>query len=225
MRNFYIITMFVFAFFPGFGYAQTGEIKIKFIGNCGLYLTDGTTNFYIDFPYKSGAHNYMEYDKAEIDSVKPDGNFIFTHRHSDHYSKKLLKKFKGPKFDPYNTDELEKLSATIADFSVKAFKTEHKVFGISFEHYSYLITWHGKKIYISGDTENAETLAAQQGIDLAFVPAWLLSDAVEKGLKLGPVSKMFAIYHIGPKDTINLTEDATQLMKLEKSGQRLSIPY
>jgi len=48
-------------------YSQTNEITVKFIGNCGLYLTDGNLNIYIDFPYKSGAHNYMEYDKSEIE--------------------------------------------------------------------------------------------------------------------------------------------------------------
>lgn len=53
-------------------FAQTNEITIRFIGNCGMYFTDGTTNFYVDFPYKSGAHNYMEYDSSELDNIKKD---------------------------------------------------------------------------------------------------------------------------------------------------------
>jgi hypothetical protein len=70
-RNYFqllLITSFVCTY--NFGFCQSKEIKIKFIGNCGLYLTDGNSNFYIDFPYKSGAHNYMEYDKSEISGVR-----------------------------------------------------------------------------------------------------------------------------------------------------------
>ncbi len=37
--------------------AQTNEIIIKFIGNAGLDMTDGITNFYIDCPYKYGPYN------------------------------------------------------------------------------------------------------------------------------------------------------------------------
>ena len=66
----------VLVFIANFGYSQTNEIKVKFIGNCGLYMTDGNLNIYVDFPYKSGAHNYMEYDKSEIDSIKENPIFI-----------------------------------------------------------------------------------------------------------------------------------------------------
>ncbi|NUY80567.1 MBL fold metallo-hydrolase [Flavobacterium sp. MAH-1] len=225
MRSIYSIATLVFACFSLSGFAQTGEIKIKFIGNCGLYLTDDKTNFYIDFPYKSGAHDYMEYDKAEIDSIKPDGIFIFTHRHSDHYSEKILKKLSGQKFDPFNVEELEKLGQSIPDFDIKAFRTDHTVFGISFKHYSYLITWHGKKIYLSGDTTESETFAAQSGIDWTFAPAWLLMDAKEKGIKLAGISQKFAIYHIGPKDKITVDKSDDRMIALDKSGQRISIPY
>jgi len=58
--------------------AQIAEIKIKFIGNCGMYLTDGKQNIYLDFPYKSGAFNYMKYAKSEVDSIKKMP-FLFLH--------------------------------------------------------------------------------------------------------------------------------------------------
>ncbi len=206
-------------------HSQTNEISIRFIGNCGLYMTDGKTNFYIDFPYKSGAHNYMEYDKAELDSVKDNSIFIFTHRHSDHYSKKHLRKLSGLKFDPWNIPELEKLGDSIPDFDIKAFETQHKVFGISFKHYSYLITWHGKKIYLSGDTENADTIAKQNDLDWAFVPAWLAMDARGKGIKLLELTKMLAIYHIGPNDHITSDETVPTLKLLNKQGEVISITY
>src|SRR5690606_32466469 len=101
-------------FISFFGFSQSKEINIKFIGNCGLYITDGLTNIYTDFPYKSGAHNYMEFDESELDSIKENSIFIFTHKHSDHYSKKNLKKIMkekgGEQFGVSNITDLEKLN-------------------------------------------------------------------------------------------------------------------
>ncbi len=226
MTNFYKNTLLIIIIFvSNFGFSQSNEIKVKFIGNCGLYMTDGKSNFYIDFPYKSGAHNYMEYDKSEIDSIKDNAIFIFTHRHADHYSNKLLKKLTGQKFDPWNIEELEKLGESIPDFDIQAFKTQHKVFGVSFKHYSYLITWHGKKIYISGDTENSDTFALQKDIEWAFVPAWLFTDAVQKGVNVYDISEMYAIYHIGPNDQITNDENNPQIKLLDKQGEIITIPY
>jgi len=140
---------------------QTNEIKIRFIGNCGLYMTDGNSNIYIDFPYKSGAYNLMEYDLSELDSVKTNPIFIYTHKHADHFSgklvKKLVKNLGGEIYSPWNIKELLKLNDRITDFTIEVFKTKHRY---SINHYSYLITWHNKKLFISGDTEQAETIAA-----------------------------------------------------------------
>ncbi|MBK7427049.1 MAG: hypothetical protein IPI60_08480 [Saprospiraceae bacterium] len=47
-------------------HGQSGEIKIQFIGNCGLYMSDGKEDIYIDFPYKSGAYGYMTYEITGI---------------------------------------------------------------------------------------------------------------------------------------------------------------
>ena len=43
-----------------------------------MYLTDGKQNIYLDFPYKSGAFNYMKYAKSEVDSIKKMP-FLFLH--------------------------------------------------------------------------------------------------------------------------------------------------
>ena len=207
-------------------FGQTHEIKIRFIGNCGLYMTDGSSNIYIDFPYKSGAHNYMEYDLSELDSVKINPIFIYTHKHSDHFSgklvKKLAKKLGGKIYSPWNIKELLKLNHELKDFTIEVFKTKHR---FSINHYSYLITWHNKRIFISGDTEHAETIAALKGIDWAFIPIWLLMDASEKGIKFGEVSKMFAIYHIGPGDRITNDNNDPKIKLLNKQGEIITIPY
>jgi len=205
-----------------FGLSQSNEIKIKFIGNCGLYMTDGESNFYIDFPSKSGAHNYMEYDKSEIDSIKDNAIFIFTHRHADHYSKKLLKKLDGQKFDPWNIPELEKLGASIPDFEIKAFKTPHKIYGISFKHYSYLITWHGKKIYLSGDTGDLEELGKIKDIDWAFVNPWIYMNALNEKVTID--AKNFGIYHLYPNPKID-GEFPSNILILKNQGEIITIPH
>jgi len=184
------------------GFSQSKEIKIEFLGNCGLYLTDGETNIYTDFPYKSGAHGYMEFEESELDSIKENSIFIFTHKHSDHYSKKNLKKVikekGGMKYGVSNISELEKLNDALNDFEIKAFKTQHKVFGINFRHYSYLITWHGKRIYLSGDTTNPETIGKIKNIDLAFIPYWLYENAKEQNIQID--ADEIGIYHLYPTE-------------------------
>ena len=218
--KFLLISTLIFT--SNLGFCQSSQIRIKFIGNCGLYLTDGNSNFYFDFPYKSGAHKYMEYDSSEIDSIKKNAIFIFTHRHADHYSKKILKKLTGQKFDPWNVSELEKLSESIPDFDIKAFKIQHKVFGISFKHYSYLITWHGKKIYISGDTGELEDISKINDIDWAFVNPWLYMNSLDGKVKID--AKKIGLYHLYPNQKID-GEIPKYLQILKNQGEIIIVPY
>jgi L-ascorbate metabolism protein UlaG (beta-lactamase superfamily) len=138
-----------------FATAQDKAITIRFIGNCGLYLTDGSLDVYTDFPYKSGAFGYMKYPASELDSIRPNATHLFTHRHPDHYQKKLVKLLSGTEYGPWKVAKKRKADLSLpqyaaADFSVEAFKTKHR---FAHHHYSYLITWHGKRIYINGDAE------------------------------------------------------------------------
>jgi len=210
-----------------FGFAQSNEIKIEFIGNCGLYMTDGTTNIYADFPYKSGAYNYMEFDKAELDSIKENSIFIFTHKHADHFSennmRKVLKEKEGLKFTPWKSNKLIKYFESIPELHIKVFKTKH---AFSIKHVSYLITWHGKKIFLSGDTTNAETIGEIKNIDWAFVPYWLLLDARDKEIEID--AKMKGIYHWATVQVPSAEENydnGKDLHPLTKPGEIIKIPY
>ncbi|MCK8482265.1 MBL fold metallo-hydrolase [Psychroserpens algicola] len=210
-----------------FGFSQSKEIKIKFIGNCGLYLTDGKTNIYTDFPYKSGAHNYMEFNKSELDSIKNDSYFIFTHKHSDHYSKKNIKKVikekNGTEYGSWNISELENLKKSIPNFSIKSFKTKHK---FSLNHYSYLITWHEKKIFLSGDTESAETIGKIENIDWAFVPYWILVDAKENKIDID--TKMYGVYHLASVQIPSAKENwdkIDNIYPLTEQGEIIRVEY
>ncbi|GLB48751.1 MBL fold metallo-hydrolase [Neptunitalea lumnitzerae] len=218
------------AFTTRFTYAQNNQITIEFMGNCGLYMTDGTTNFYIDFPYKSGAHGYMEFDDAELDSITQDAIFIYTHKHADHYSKKNLKsvmKTKGGQhFGVHNIKALEKLGETIPGFEIKAFKTKHKIFGIPFRHYSYLITWHGKRIFLSGDTTDPEVISSTKNIDVAFVPYWILQYAKEEEKEID--AQMYYIYHLYPQQVPSAKETwgpVENMQPLVTPGEKITVAF
>jgi L-ascorbate metabolism protein UlaG (beta-lactamase superfamily) len=44
-------------------------------------------------------------------------------------------------------------------------------------HNSYLVTWHGRRLYFSGDTDDATTLLGTKQLDVAFVSPWLYKRA------------------------------------------------
>jgi len=165
---------------------QNNTITICFIGNCGLHMSDGTLDVYADFPYKSGAFNYMEYPASEISSIRPNATHLFTHRHPDHYKKKLVKRSSGTVYGPWKVKQKRKADLSLpryaaAEFTVEAFKTKHRS---AHHHNSYLITWHGKRIYISGDAESTETIARMENMDLAFVPTWIMREAKAQNIKI-----------------------------------------
>ena len=217
------ILVIVFIFITNFGYSQTNEIKVRFIGNCGLYFTDGNTNIYVDFPYKSGAHKYMEYDKSQLDNITDNSIFIFTHRHKDHYSKKLVKqmkkKYKGRIYGNWNVKKLDELNNSINEFTIRAIKTPHR---FTFKHYSYLITWHGKNIYITGDTGSLDEVSKIKNIDWIFTNPWLYMNAQKEKITID--AKMFAIYHLYPDQKIN-GKIPNNLKILKTENETIEIQY
>jgi predicted alpha/beta superfamily hydrolase len=228
LMNVGVITSILLTVITFNGYSKSGEIEIEFKGNCGLYLTDGVTNIYVDFPYKSGAYQYMEYDENELDDIKENSIFLFTHKHADHFSRKLLRKVLkekgGQKYGVFNIKKLNELNETLPDFTIEAFKTEHKVFNIPFKHYSYLITWHGKRIYISGDASYSDTICKVKNIDWVFGPSWILRDAKKQGKEID--FKMYALYHLFPQqveDAKKKLSDVDNIIPLGKPGQKIVI--
>ncbi|HOZ50856.1 MAG TPA: MBL fold metallo-hydrolase [Chitinophagaceae bacterium] len=225
MSNFYKLCLFFICLIgiSTAGFSQSNEIKITFLGNCGLYLTDGSSNLYIDFPYKSGAYNYMKYDPSEITNIKENSIFLFTHRHADHYSKKILKQIKGKHngrvFGNWNIKKFAKLTNSLNDFKIETFKTKHR---FTFKHYSYLITWHGKKIFLSGDTETSETITTIKEMDWAFVPYWIILDANEKKVKID--TKKIGLYHLYPDQKVNNSKPEKVIL-LNKQGEVIRIEY
>ena len=216
-----LFLLLILTSFPIFG--QSGQINIRFIGNCGLHLSDGKADLYIDFPYKSGAFRYMKYESSEIDSIRNNAFFLFTHRHPDHYSKKIVRRLKHRRhakvFGCWNTGSFEKLNSAIPDFKIEFFRTKHR---FSTKHYSYLITWHDKRIFLSGDTETADTIATVKNIQWAFVPYWIMLDAREKNLSLD--AEKIGIYHLYPNQTGKIS-NPDKIKLINKQGEIIQIPY
>lgn len=215
------ILVFSLLFIASEGISQTEEVKVRFISNCGLHMTDGTTNIYIDFPYRSGAFIYDEFDSSELDSIQDSSIFLFTHAHGDHYSRKnmryVMKHKNGKKYGKWNIDSLTVLEKEISNFQIEATKTIHK---FSKDHYSYLITWHGKRIFISGDAESTETVATMKDLDVAFIPWWIWLSLHEENIELD--TKMMAVYHIGPKDSVKIIHP--KVIVLDEQGEVITIP-
>ncbi len=152
-------------------------LQAQFIGNMAFAITDGKTVLYSDFPYESGAFGYMKYDFAKVPKT-PGALFLITHEHKDHFDSALLAKMDGKVIAP------PKLAATLPsarvipfapkmtyrDITIEAFPTAHA----NVDHASYLVTWHGLRLYFTGDTESVDQLLAMKDLDYAFVSPWLI---------------------------------------------------
>jgi L-ascorbate metabolism protein UlaG (beta-lactamase superfamily) len=171
----------------------------------------------------SGAYNYMTFDSSELDNIKDSAMFLFTHKHADHYSRKNLRKAlknkNGTKLNQRKISKLKDSSNAIPNFTIESFKSKHR---FSINHHSYLITWHNKKIYLSGDTESAKTIGKVKDIDWAFIPNWVIYYAKKEGVVID--AKMKDIYHLYPNEKINgnLTDD---YKPLRKQNEIITIPF
>ena len=178
--------------------APAGELKFTFIGNAAFHVTDGKTTLVSDFPYRSGAFGYMTYDLARIPPVG-EGIALITHDHADHFAPELyrgpllsLKVFATPQVArafPGGQGLMPGRPARFRDVEVLAFATPHGPIA----HYSYLVTWRGRKLYFSGDTESDQNLLAMRGLDVAFVSPWLLSGVTKQGKRID--ARKIVVYH------------------------------
>ena len=179
--------------------AQAGELTVTFIGNMAFHITDGKTTLLSDFPYGSGAYGYMEYDMAEVPKVK-DGLSLITHFHSDHWNTRLFRDMKHKIIAPPGiTKRIEENRVILfskdtpmryKDIQVEAIEMPHN---LAPEHFSYLVTWHGLRLYFTGDTETPADILKQKGIDIMFVSPWLIRTIERQDLVLD--TKHLVMYH------------------------------
>lgn len=181
--------------------AYAGELTITFIGNMAFHISDGKTTLLSDFPYSSGAYGYMEYDMEKVPEVG-EGLHLFTHFHGDHWNAELFKSFsKKTKIiaPPGITKELDRdrvvpfsetKPMTYKGIAVHAIEMPHRQ---SPEHFSYLVEWHGKRLYFMGDTETPADILKQKDLDVVFISPWVIRTIQRQSLALD--TKEVVMYH------------------------------
>jgi L-ascorbate metabolism protein UlaG (beta-lactamase superfamily) len=178
-------------------------LQARFIGNMAYAITDGTVTLFTDFPYESGYSVYMEYDPSEIRSPTKETIALVTHRHGDHWDRGLFARTDWHVIAPEDglTDvpaarvvralplQPARTTITSGPIAIEALPTPHANIG----HYSYLVTWHGRRFYFTGDTDSADQLLAVKNLDVAFVSPWLFERAARAGRRID--AKRIVIYH------------------------------
>jgi L-ascorbate metabolism protein UlaG (beta-lactamase superfamily) len=185
-------------------FAQRPAIEARFIGNMAFAISDGTVTLFSDFPYESGYSRYMTYSAGEIRSATRSSLALITHRHPDHWKRELFEKtnwqIAGPG-DVVSTVPAARVvplapSATFGGMQIEPLKTPHA----TVDHYSYVVTWHGRRLYFSGDTESVDHLLALKNLDVAFVSPWIF-----KAARRGPRridARQIVIYHHEAGETV-----------------------
>jgi L-ascorbate metabolism protein UlaG (beta-lactamase superfamily) len=204
------------------GVQQRPALEARFIGNMAFAISDGAVTLMSDFPYQSGYSVYMTYPADAIRSATPATLSLITHRHGDHWEPALFMKtdwmVAGPPdvtgaMAPERVLPLAK-TATFRGIDIEAIATPHAGIG----HYSYVVTWHGRQLYFSGDTEDAEHLLRLTALDVAFVSPWLFESLQRRG-RID--AKRIVIYHHQANETVPQCRDGCEV---PRQGATLRIP-
>lgn len=205
--------------------AQAGELRFTFIGNEAFHITDGDTTLLSDFPYRPGAFGYMDYSLDAVPAIT-HGLSLITHTHADHWYKDLFEKMDlfvvGPpgmtkrlppdRVIPFRLDG----PMSFRGLEIQAAETPHK---LAIEHYSYLVTWHGIRIYFPGDTENPSEILRQRDIDVMFVTPWLIRTIERQKLHLD--TKLLVAYH----QRVDEDVPSFQHCRTMQQGESFTIEY
>jgi glyoxylase-like metal-dependent hydrolase (beta-lactamase superfamily II) len=179
------------------------EITARFIGNMAYAISDGRTTLLTDFPYESGYSVYMEYDAKEIHSSTPETIALITHRHGDHWDRRLFEKTGWLVVAPEDALYAMAPSRVLRALPVSAVRTRFEVHPMVIDalptphanigHYSYLVTWSGLRLYFTGDTDDPSQLLEAKNIDVAFVSPWLFERVHKSGRRID--ARRIVIYH------------------------------
>jgi len=183
--------------------ASPSSLRVTFIGNAAFAITDGRSTLYTDFPYRSGAFGYMTYDRASVPDVA-DSICLVTHGHADHFDPDLFRTRKSLLIAPASAAAGVPRSRVLPfapkmswrGIEVEAFPTPHG----SIEHDSYLVTWRGLRLYLTGDTDSPDRLLAMRDLDVAFVTPWLLAAIEKQGARID--ARQIVVCHHRPGERV-----------------------
>ena len=172
-------------------------LRARFIGQMAFSITDGSTTLITDFPYQIGYAGAPPFDGRELQASSQPTLALITHRHLDHWEPALFSKTNWKVVAP--TDAMERIRtdrvvaidtrATFGPITIEAIVTPHH----NLNHYSYIVTWHAKRLYFSGDTESPDSVLAAKDLDVAFVSPWMFSAVQRRGASIA--AKRVVIYH------------------------------
>jgi L-ascorbate metabolism protein UlaG (beta-lactamase superfamily) len=210
----------LFALASSLSAVHAAHLEVRFIGNMAFSITDGKTTLLTDFPYQSGAFGYMTYDTG-APSVPSGSLCLVTHGHLDHFDPSLFQKLDAALIAPPSTVAKLETKRAIAlapkmsyrDIRIEAFRTPHG----DVEHYSYLVIWHGLRLYFTGDTDSAEQLLAMRDLDVAFVSPWLIEAVARQKGRID--SRLLVAYHHRAGETIA----ALQNRRVPKQGETFTL--
>jgi L-ascorbate metabolism protein UlaG (beta-lactamase superfamily) len=181
-------------------------LEARFIGNMAWSITDGAFTLMSDFPYDSGAvSGYMTYDPAaELRSPTAQTLSLITHRHGDHWSPTLFAKTSWNVVAPRDVTATLPQDRVVAvsprfpygPLRIDVIETPHNNIG----HHSYVVTWHAKRLYFSGDTDSPTHLIALRDLDVAFVSPWLFRSVRRAGGRVD--ARQVIIYHHVPGEEL-----------------------
>ena len=175
-------------------------LTATFIGNEAWHITDGEYTVMTDFPYESGYSRYMTWEWFGVPQVKDAAKLLLvtTHQHRDHFATELV-----PRLNPGGvigpaaaraaapTKGIEPgPQVRFGPIRVEAIATPHA----GLEHYSYIIEWHGVRIYLPGDTEESKSLIAAKNLDVAFVTPWMLRAGERAGAVID-ARQLIVVHH------------------------------
>jgi L-ascorbate metabolism protein UlaG (beta-lactamase superfamily) len=173
-------------------------LEARFIGNMAFAITDGSVTLMTDFPYESGYSRYMTYPPEEIRSTTPTTLSLITHRHGDHWKPSLFAQTDWQVAGPndviasapaHRVVPLTEPRTVFGPIEIEPIATPHADVG----HYSYIVTWHGKRLYFSGDTESSASLRAAKNLDVAFISPWIYRAVVRNNHFVD--ARRIVIYH------------------------------
>jgi L-ascorbate metabolism protein UlaG (beta-lactamase superfamily) len=176
---------------------QQAPLQARFIGQMAFSITDGKATVITDFPYQTGYADAPPYSPDELSEGRPSTLALITHKHLDHWEPALFAKttwkVAGPKdvTSGLPADRVLALAGPTKFESVllEPIETPHAQVG----HYSYIVTWQGKRLYFSGDTEETRTVVSAKNLDAAFVSPWLYGYVLKQSARID--AKRVVIYH------------------------------
>lgn len=173
----------------------SATLTATFIGNMAVHVTDGSAAILTDFPYDAQGR-FMPWSAGHVPAGGPPPLCLVTHSHRDHFARELAPKFCGELLGPEDAAEgsgvkVRSLSPEVRwnGAVIRPIRTPHA----NLEHYSYLVEWHGARLFFTGDTEDPGALLGAGRLDAAFVSPWLLRTMARRGVTLD--ARRIVSYH------------------------------